>query len=126
MKQILILLLLYGKQENQILCQETREGFPTAAPSPESNVDMNPSNEELYMIDDPEIMKVLLPKLEAALVTKTETINEFLVDQLHEIGMCSKISCVACLRLLAYERHFKTIKIPRLACLQGFGSSTHS
>ena len=44
--------------------QEIREGFPTAAPSTESNVDMNPSNEELYMIDDPEIMKVLLPKLE--------------------------------------------------------------
>ena len=60
----MILLLLYGNQENkQVTCQETREGFPTAAPSTE-NVDMNPSNEELYMIDDPEIMKVLLPKLE--------------------------------------------------------------
>ena len=69
-QQILILLLLYGKQENQILCQEIREGFPTAAPSTESNVDMNPSNEELYMIDDPEIMKVLLPKLEGFIFPK--------------------------------------------------------
>ncbi len=60
----MILLLLYGNLENQqVTCQEIEEGFPTAAPSTE-NVDMNPSNEELYMIDDPEIMKVLLPKLE--------------------------------------------------------------
>ena len=103
---------------------------------------------DLDSIDDPAVMKKFLPRLEAAMVTKTEDINEFVVDQIREIGMCSKIACHACLRqvnanyntnpvtafspeiftvrkkkhfrLLAYERHFKkNIKIPRLACLQG-------
>ena len=64
-------------------------------------------------------MLKLLPKLEAAIVSKTPDINEFVVDHLREIGFCTKITCMACLRLLAYERHFTTIKIPRLPCLQG-------
>lgn len=59
------------------------------------NVDLD----DLDSIDDPAVMKQLLPRLEAALVTKTDEINEFVVDQIREIGMCSKISCVACLRL---------------------------
>ena len=43
-------------------------------------------------------MKQYLPRLEAAMVTKTQEINEFVVDQIRDIGMCSKIACVACLR----------------------------
>ena len=67
----MILLLLYGNQENQqVTCQNIEGISESTASRSTENVDMNPSNEELYMIDDPEIMKVLLPKLEGKYFSK--------------------------------------------------------
>jgi hypothetical protein len=84
----MLILLLYGLlfdlSESQLTSDQIK-----------SEVDLT----DLDSIDDPEVMKKYLPRLEAALVTKTDEINEYVVDQIREIGMCSKISCIACLRL---------------------------